>query len=261
LYQVDFFNLKLSYANLKTGKINMKKVDLDQTFGKQHVESTEREKLIRRVFSKVAPRYDLMNDAMSFGIHRLWKSKLAKLAKPQANQVILDLAGGTGDIAIKMLRSDLTVYIADPSVEMMQAGQQRHNISCIATTGEQLCLADNSVDTITIAFGVRNMTHMKQGLAEIHRVLKPGGRMLCLEFSKPQKWLKPFYDWHSYHIIPRLGAWIAQQPEAYTYLIESIRRFPDQEEMKSIMQNTGFTNVTYHNVSFGIACIHIGTKA
>ena len=239
----------------------MKKIDLDQTFGKQQVDSLERELLIRRVFNKVAPRYDLMNDAMSFGIHRLWKTKLAKLAKPKANQTILDLAGGTGDIAIKLARSDRTVYVADPSMEMMQAGQERHDISCIATTGENLAFSDNSIDTITIAFGARNMTHMKKGIEEIYRTLKPGGRMLCLEFSKPQQWLKPFYDWHSYHIIPRLGAWIARQPEAYTYLIESIRRFPDQEEMKGIMQEVGFTNVNYHNVSFGIACIHIGTKA
>ena len=238
----------------------MKKVDLDQTFGRKQVDSNEREKRIRRVFNKVAPRYDLMNDAMSFGIHRLWKSKLAKLANPQAHQTIVDLAGGTGDIAIKLAGSDRYVFVADPSIEMIKAGQNRHPISCIATTGEQLAFADNSVDTITIAFGVRNMTHMKQGLAEMYRILKPGGRMLCLEFSKPQAWLKPFYDWHSYHIIPRLGAWIAQQPEAYTYLIESIRRFPDQQEMKHIMEQTGFSDVSYQNVSFGIACIHIGTK-
>jgi len=239
----------------------MKKVDLDHTFGKQQVDSKEREQLIRRVFNKVAPRYNLMNDAMSFGIHRLWKSKLARLAKPLANQTIIDLAGGTGDIAIKLARSDRTVYVADPSMEMMKAGQSRHHISCIASTGEELAFADNSVDTMTIAFGVRNMTHMKQGLGEMYRVLKPGGRMLCLEFSKPHAWLKPFYDWHSYHIIPHLGAWIAKQPEAYTYLIESIRRFPDQEEMKKIMEETGFTDVSYHNVSFGIACIHIGSKS
>jgi len=238
----------------------MKKVDLDQTFGKQNVASKEREKLIRRVFNKVAPRYDLMNDAMSFGIHRIWKTKLAQLANPQANQTIVDLAGGTGDIAIKLANPNRHVFVADPSIEMMKEGKNRHDISCIATTGEQLSFADNSVDTVTIAFGVRNMTHMQQGIKEIHRVLKPGGRMLCLEFSKPQAWLKPFYDLHSYYIIPRLGAWIARQPEAYTYLIESIRRFPDQEKMKTIMQEIGFSNVSYHNVSFGIASIHIGTK-
>ena len=238
----------------------MKKVGLDHTFGNQEVESQQRQKLIRRVFNKVAPRYDLMNDAMSFGIHRLWKSKLAKLAKPQANQTIVDLAGGTGDIAIKLADSNCTVFVADPSVKMMKEGQNRHNISCIATTGEDLAFADSSIDTVTISFGVRNMTHMKQGIEEIHRVLKPGGRMLCLEFSKPHAWLKPFYDLHSYYIIPRLGAWIAKQPEAYTYLIESIRRFPDQQEMKGTMEKAGFKNVTYINLSFGIAAIHIGTK-
>lgn len=239
----------------------MNKIDLDQTFGSKEVESVEREKLIRRVFNKVAPRYDLMNDAMSFGIHRLWKNKLTRLAKPKTAQIIVDLAGGTGDIAIKLAHSNRTVFVVDPSLEMMKEGLSRHNISCIASTGEQLSFADNSVDTITIAFGVRNMTHMKQGLAEMYRVLKPGGRMLCLEFSKPHAWLKPFYDLHSYYIIPRLGAWIARQPEAYTYLIESIRRFPNQEEMKLQMKEAGFTNVSYSNLSFGIACIHIGEKS
>lgn len=238
----------------------MKKADLDQTFGKQQVNSEEREKLIRRVFNKVAPRYDLMNDAMSFGIHRLWKRKLAKLANPLSSQTLVDLAGGTGDIAIKLAHADCTIFVADPSIEMMKEGQTRHNITCIATTGEQLTFADNSVDTITIAFGVRNMTHMKQGIKEMYRVLKPGGRMLCLEFSKPHAWLKPFYDLHSYYVIPRLGAWIARQPEAYTYLIESIRRFPDQKEMKANMEEAGFEKVTYRNLSFGIACIHIGEK-
>lgn len=238
----------------------MEKVDLDQTFGNQQVDSQEREKLIRRVFNKVAPRYDLMNDAMSFGIHRLWKSKLVKLASPQTNQVIVDLAGGTGDVAIKMASKSHHVFIADPSMAMIQEGRERHNINSIATTGEKLALADDTVDTLTIAFGIRNMTHMELGLEEIFRVLKPGGRVLCLEFSKPHFWLKPFYDLYSSHIIPRLGAWIAQQPEAYTYLIESIRRFPDQNEMKAIMEKTGFTDVNYKNLSFGIACIHIASK-
>jgi len=239
----------------------MQKLDLDQTFGKQEVDPHQRETRIRRVFNKVAPRYDLMNDAMSFGIHRLWKTKLVRLAKPKADQTIVDLAGGTGDIAKKLIKYRCTVYIMDPSMEMMKEGLHKHQITCVASTGEALALANDSLDTITIAFGVRNMTHMKKGIQEMHRVLKPGGRMLCLEFSKPQRWLKPFYDWYSYHIIPRLGAFIAKQPEAYTYLIESIRRFPDQQEMKKIMEECGFAKVTYHNLSFGIACIHIGTKA
>ncbi len=238
----------------------MKKLDIDQTFGNQQVDSQEREKRIRSVFNKVASRYDLMNDAMSFGVHRWWKYKFAKLAKPQAGQIIVDLAGGTGDVAIKMDTADNTVLIIDPSLAMMQAGKKRHNIECLAMKGEQLALADNSVDTLTIAFGIRNVTQMNKALEEIFRVLKPNGRMLCLEFSKPQWWLKPFYDLYSFYVIPRLGAWIARQPEAYTYLIESIRRFPDQEEMKAKMEAIGFTEVSYQNQSFGIACIHIGTK-
>lgn len=238
----------------------MNKVDLDKTFGKHQVPSQEREKRIRSVFNKVAPRYDLMNDAMSFGIHRLWKHTLVKLVAPQRNQVIVDLAGGTGDVAVKMASSCKNVYIADPSIAMIQEGLTRHTISSIASTGEKLAFADNSVDTLTIAFGIRNLTQMEKGLEEILRVLKPGGRVLCLEFSKPHKWLKPFYDLYSFHIIPRLGGWIANQPEAYTYLIESIRRFPDQNEMKSIMESTGFTDVSYKNLSFGIACIHVAAK-
>lgn len=238
----------------------MKKSDLDNSFGNQQVDSQQREQLIRSVFNKVAPRYDLMNDAMSFGIHRLWKRKLVKLAKPLPNQIIVDLAGGTGDVAIKMSRRDNLVLLAEPSLAMIREGQKRHAIECIATTGENLAFADNSVDTLTIAFGIRNMTHMEDALEEMLRVLKPGGRVLCLEFSKPHKWLKPFYDLYSYFVIPRLGAWIARQPEAYTYLIESIRRFPDQKEMKSIMLNAGYYNVSYQNLSFGITCIHVGTK-
>ena len=238
----------------------MKETELGNSFGDQHVDSEEREKLIRRVFNKVAPRYDLMNDAMSFGIHRLWKDKLVKLARPQSNQVIVDLAGGTGDVAIKLERPDNLVLVAEPSLSMIKEGQKRHTINCISTTGEQLAFSDNSIDTLTIAFDIRNMTHMGTALEEILRVLKPGGRVLCLEFSKPHKWLKPFYDLYSNLVIPRLGAWIAKQPEAYTYLIESIRRFPDQNEMQQIMEDKGYKDVSYHNLSFGIACIHIGTK-
>lgn len=238
----------------------MKKVGLDHTFGKQKVNAREREKLIRQVFDVVAPRYDLMNDAMSFGIHRLWKRKLVKMIAAKPDQVIVDLAGGTGDVAEKINEPDCQVIIADPSLAMMNAGRKRHNVTCVATTGEMLALADNSVDTLSIAFGIRNTTKMTLALEEILRVLKPEGRVLCLEFSRPHWWLKPFYDLYSYFVIPRLGAWIARQPEAYTYLVESIRRFPDQNEMKSVMESVGFSDVKFRNLSFGIACIHTGKK-
>ena len=173
----------------------MKKVDLDQTFGSKEVESVEREKLIRRVFNKVAPRYDLMNDAMSFGIHRLWKTKLARFAKPQAKQTILDLAGGTGDIAIKLADPNRTVFIADPSIEMMQEGKKSHTLQVanVAAIGEKLPFADASIDKLTISFGIRNMTSMSAALKEIYRVLKPGGEYYCLEFSRPVMPVRPFY--------------------------------------------------------------------
>ncbi len=236
--------------------------ELDNSFGYQSVSSEEREQRIRHVFEVVASRYDLMNDFMSFGIHRLWKRRLLKAAAAEAGQVIVDLAGGTGDVARGMAAADRNVVIVDPSMPMMQVGQARghSHVSCVAGSGEAIPLADNSVDTLTIAFGIRNMTHMSRALEEITRVLKPGGRLLCLEFSKPWVLIRPFYNLYSALVIPRLGAMVARQPAAYTYLIESIRRFPDQREMKGLMEQAGLANVSYANLSFGIACLHIGSK-
>ena len=194
---------------------------LSRTFGFQSVEEQEREQRIRRVFVAVARRYDLMNDLMSMGIHRLWKRTLVRLAAPRAGQCIVDLAGGTG---------------------------------------ENMPLASASVDTVTIAFGIRNVTRIEDALTEALRVLKPGGRFLCLEFSTPWAPVRPFYNFFSFAVIPRLGALVAQAPEAYTYLVESIRRFPDQRSFKALMEQAGFADVTYRNLSFGIACIHVGSK-
>lgn len=233
---------------------------IDKSFGNQEVDSGERKQRIRDVFNKVAPRYDLMNDAMSFGIHRLWKRTFARMADARAGQFIVDLAGGTGDIAIKLAKSDNTVCVVDPSVAMMRVGLERHQLPCIAAPAEQIPFPDSHVDTLTIAFGIRNVTQMEPALTEMVRVLKPGGRCLILEFSKPQWWLKPFYDLYSFWVIPRLGAFISKQPAAYQYLIESIRKFPDQQSMKSLMEQSGLQDVRYKNLSFGIACIHTGSK-
>jgi len=235
---------------------------LDNSFGFQQVDADEREKRIRHVFEVVAKRYDLMNDFMSFGIHRLWKKTLLKKANAQAGQTILDLAGGTGDIARKMAAADRQVMIIDPSQPMMQVGRERGlaQVQCLAGSGEAIPLQDNSVDTLTIAFGIRNMTHIQAALNEIQRVLKPGGHCLCLEFSRPAAWLRPFYNLFSFLVIPRLGALVAREPAAYTYLVESIRRFPDQEEMKQLMESAGLCRVSYRNVSFGIACLHSAYK-
>jgi demethylmenaquinone methyltransferase/2-methoxy-6-polyprenyl-1,4-benzoquinol methylase len=236
--------------------------DLSRTFGDRDVATDERERLIRRVFSNVAPRYDLMNDLMSMGIHRLWKRTLARRAQVLQGQIIVDLAGGTGDVAARMAGSDRTVVVCDPSIEMMQAGQQRdlQHVRWLAGTGEMIPLADSSVDTITIAFGIRNVSRMESAFSEILRVLRPGGRFLCLEFSTPAAPIRPFYELFSRTVIPRLGAWVSRNEEAYHYLIESIRRFPDQETMKGIMENAGFTDVSWRNFSMGIACLHIGAR-
>lgn len=236
--------------------------ELSRTFGYQEVDPGERERLVRQVFRSVAKRYDLMNDFMSFGIHRLWKRRLVRDAAAEAGQVIVDLAGGTGDVARALAGADRTVVNVDPSVPMMTEGRKKGmaGVDCIAGAGEALPLADRSVDTLTIAFGIRNTTRMAATLKEMARVLKPGGRMLCLEFSKPWAPIRPFYNLYSFLVIPRLGALVAQEPAAYIYLVESIRRFPDQEEMTALMEDAGFSDVCYRNLSFGIACIHIGTK-
>ncbi len=235
---------------------------LSRTFGFQSVEEEERERRIRRVFEAVARRYDLMNDLMSMGIHRLWKRTLVRLAAPRAGQCIVDLAGGTGDVAARMAAADRLVAVCDPSVAMMQAGQARghRHVQWLAGTGECMPLASGSVDTITIAFGIRNVTRIEDALTEALRVLKPGGRFLCLEFSTPWAPVRPFYNFFSFAVIPRLGALVAQAPEAYTYLVESIRRFPDQRSFKALLEQAGFADVSYRNLSFGIACIHAGSK-
>jgi len=218
---------------------------------------------IQTMFELVAPRYDLMNDLMSFTTHRLWKRRLARLAPMQTNGMAVDLAGGTGDIAQRLQKRGWQVVVCDPSPAMMQAGRPRNptDISWVAGVGEQLPFADNSVDLLTVSFGLRNMTQAQDALSEALRVLKPGGKFLCLEFSTPAAWLRPFYNWHSKHIIPRLGAMVAGRREAYLYLVDSIREFPDQETLKMQMQDAGFQAVTYENLSFGIAAIHTGIKA
>jgi len=235
---------------------------LESSFGYHNVAAKERRDRIRRVFSAVAPRYDLMNDLMSFGLHRLWKLRMVEVAEPTRGDVIVDLAGGTGDVAQAMAGPDRQVVVCDPALAMMEIGRRRglEHVSWIAGEAESLPFATGSVDCITIAFGIRNVTYLDRALSEMVRVLRPGGRLLCLEFSEPQRWLKPFYDLFSFLVIPRLGAWVAREPEAYRYLVESIRRFPDQEQLKSIFEQTGFSDVHYRNFSFGIACLHVGSK-
>ncbi|TAK48181.1 MAG: class I SAM-dependent methyltransferase [Xanthobacteraceae bacterium] len=234
---------------------------LADNFGARHVSAPERRALIRQVFVEVAPRYDIMNDLMSFGIHRLWKDRFAAAAGARAGEIVVDLASGTGDIARRLAATGATVVAVDPGIAMLRAGRRRETpFLQVAAEGETLPFPDNSIDCLTIAFGIRNVTQMNAALAEIHRVLRPGGRFLCLEFSRAQAWLRPFYALWSVAAIPLLGAVIAQSRAAYRYLVESIRRFPDQREFASIIAAAGFEDVAHRNLSFGIAAIHSARK-
>lgn len=237
--------------------------DIDHSFGFERVDGEERRARIRRVFDAVAPRYDLMNDLMSMGIHRLWKRRLVFEVRSMAGCVV-DLAGGTGDVARLLQRADREVTVIDPSEAMMAVGRQRPGMAALhwrMAEAEALPLADASVDLVTLSFGLRNATRVAAALAEVRRVLAPGGMFACLEFSRPARWLAPAYDLYSRWVIPALGASVAGRPEAYRYLVESIRRFPDQRGLAALMAEAGFEQVHWHDLSFGIAAIHLGRVA
>lgn len=235
---------------------------LDNSFGKETVSPQERQRRIRTLFDDVAGRYDLMNDIMSFGIHRLWKRRFVR--KLPDRGLFVDLAGGTGDVAALAARQpERQVVVCDPSVEMMRIGQANpihESIAWVAGEGERLPFANGSVTALTVAFGLRNVTHLTQALEEAYRVLVPGGHFACLEFSRPIAGFRPIYDLYSYLVIPRVGAWVAGEPAAYQYLVESIRRFPPQKAFARQLEKAGFANVHYRNLSLGIACIHKATR-
>lgn len=235
---------------------------LSGTFGKNRVSTEQREQLIRSVFNRVARRYDLMNDLMSMGVHRVWKWRFCREVNRAPGLCFVDLAGGTGDIAKALMNEHRNVLLVDPSVEMMHVAEARLGNRCqyLIAAAEHIPLQDSSVDVLTISFGIRNTTDIAQSLQEIIRILKPGGKFYCLEFSTPVSWLRPFYDAWSRFVIPRLGAFVAGHPDAYTYLVESIREFPAQQEMVVIIRNAGLVDVSYNNLSFGIACIHRAQK-
>lgn len=244
------------------------------SFGYREVPKGERQGLVNDVFAKVADRYDVMNDLMSGGLHRLWKRDfIAWLAPPKGNRPfrLLDVAGGTGDIALRYAdkTSDTaTAVICDISREMLDVGQRRvnnaglaHRIECVEGNAETLPFPDKSFDAYTIAFGIRNVTNIDKALAEAHRVLKTGGRFMCLEFSEVQMpVLDKLYELHSFHIIPRLGKLIAGDDQPYQYLVESIRKFPKQEAFASMIRAAGFERVSYRNLTGGIAAMHSGWK-
>ncbi|MCE5387446.1 MAG: bifunctional demethylmenaquinone methyltransferase/2-methoxy-6-polyprenyl-1,4-benzoquinol methylase UbiE [Acidithiobacillus sp.] len=240
-------------------------------FGYQEVPESEKETLVRGVFSSVAPKYDIMNDLMSLGVHRLWKRYTVDLARPRRGERVLDLAGGTGDLAIlmhKRLQPGGSIVLADINPEMLAVGEKRLadkglllGVDFVEANAEELPFADGEFDLVTLAFGIRNMTHPDRALREIYRVLKLGGRALILEFSHP-RWpgLQKMYDLYSFQLLPKIGELIARDRESYQYLVESIRRFPDQETFRMMMEDAGFGRVDVHNLSGGIVAIHRGFR-
>lgn len=239
-------------------------------FGFKEVELAQKAPLVKGVFDNVASKYDIMNDVMSFGVHRLWKDKFISMLNPQKNKKLLDVAGGTGDIAFRFLKASEggQVTVADINHNMLQEGYKNavnknilHNIEWLCADAQNMPIPDNSYDYYTIAFGIRNVTDINKALSEAYRVLKPGGKFLCLEFSKVENpMLEKIYDFYSFNIIPKMGKFIASDSESYQYLVESIRKFPKQDEFLQMIENAGFVKAKYINLSGGAVAIHSGWK-
>ncbi|HEU0277527.1 MAG TPA: bifunctional demethylmenaquinone methyltransferase/2-methoxy-6-polyprenyl-1,4-benzoquinol methylase UbiE [Rhodanobacteraceae bacterium] len=241
-------------------------------FGYREVPVAEKQKLVGHVFTSVAGRYDVMNDLMSFGVHRLWKRHFVATSGIRPGDRVLDLAGGTGDIAALLLPrvgQAGEVVVGDINAAMLHVGRDRlldrgllTGLGFAQANAEALPFPDATFDAVTIAFGLRNVTDKDQALREMQRVLKPGGRALILEFSRVnQKWLAPLYDFHSFQVLPRIGKYVAHDEASYRYLAESIRKHPDQATLKAMLEAAGFTNVVVRNLSAGIVAIHRGYKA
>ena len=239
-------------------------------FGYADVTPKEKTQRVKQVFESVADNYDVMNDLMSLGLHRLWKKFALHIAAVRPKQKVLDLAGGTGDLAAE-LHSNVgpsgQVVLCDINASMLSVGRERmidrgllNNLDYVQANAECLPFADNTFDCITMAFGLRNVTYKEKCLASAYSKLKPGGKFLVLEFSKPAAWLSPAYDMYSFSILPKLGEWVAKDADSYRYLAESIRMHPDQATLKQMFSEAGFDRCRFVNMTGGIVAAHIGYK-
>ena len=237
-------------------------------FGFTTVDERAKAGRVRGVFDSVARRYDVMNDLMSLGLHRVWKAYAVAVARVRPGDFVLDVAGGTGDLArafASRVGGRGLVVLSDINESMLQQGRDRLLdegviVPALLCDAEALPFASGSFDLVSVAFGLRNMTHKEKALAEMARVLKPGGRLLVLEFSKNAPPLAKAYDWYSFNVLPRIGRWVAGDAASYRYLAESIRVHPDQETLKAMMKSAGFGHVDVHNLSAGVVALHVGIK-
>jgi len=240
-------------------------------FGYKEVDESDKSKFVGDVFTSVSKNYDIMNDAMSFGMHRFWKRILVELATIGENDVVLDIASGTGDISklISKEYPNTNIFMSDINYDMLNEGRNRaidesfdSNCSFCQLSGEILPFKDNTFDLITVGFGLRNFTNKERGLKEMKRCLKKNGKLLILEFSKPiNSTFSKIYDWYSFNILPRLGSVLANDSESYQYLAESIRIHPNQELLKNMVLNSGFKECKFYNLLNGVVAIHIGSDA
>lgn len=237
-------------------------------FGFESVDEQEKAKRVRGVFDSVASKYDVMNDLMSAGLHRVWKKYTVTVANVREGQSVLDIAGGTGDLALafaplvgptgRVVHTDINqAMLSEGRNRLLDAGVALPTLVCDA---EKLPFPDATFDVVTVAFGLRNMTHKDVALSEMRRVLKPMGKLLVLEFSKVAKPLEKVYDWYSFKVLPRLGKLVANDDASYRYLAESIRMHPDQDALKALMHQAGFGHVDYHNLTGGMVALHVGIK-
>ena len=248
------------------------KQDLNKNFDFGYERVTEEEKTdkVGAVFDSVSQKYDLMNDLMSLGLHRFWKRFAMMHTGLTAGMSALDVAGGTGDLASNLCQQvgkKGTVVLTDINFNMLINGRSKlldqgklNQINLIQSNAESLPFVNDSFDCITIGFGLRNITNKEKALASIMQVIKPGGRLLILEFSKPNELISPFYDFYSFSVLPKLGDWVVNDADSYQYLAESIRMHPDQKKLKEMMETIGFSNCEYFNLTGGIVALHIGYK-
>lgn len=249
----------------------MSEEDLQTHFGFQQVSPAEKTRKVSEVFSSVAEKYDLMNDLMSLSAHRLWKRHAINCCRLRGGHRVLDIAGGSGDLSARispLIADEGQIILADINAEMLRVGRKRlidkgiyKNVCYVRANAEALPFTDNYFDCVIIGFGLRNVTQKEKALASMYRVIKPGGRLIVLEFSKPViSMLQSLYDAYSFKVLPKLGEWVANDAESYRYLAESIRMHPDQETLKNMILTANFEHCDYHNLSGGIVAIHQGVK-